>query len=142
MKYRPELDGVRAVCILFTVANHMPGAPPFINGSVGVDIFFALSGFLITTLLIAEKNETGSVKLNSFYVRRIFRIMPLYFLTIFLYILAACANSMLLHRSDELMDVLKAFPLLLTFNGEYRLDNFGFGHAWTLGIEEKFYLQW
>ncbi len=55
MKYAPELDGLRAICVLFTLLNHIGPHPAVLNGTVGVDVFFALSGFLITTLLIRDR---------------------------------------------------------------------------------------
>ncbi|WP_128755630.1 hypothetical protein [Metarhizobium album] len=67
--YKPELDGIRALCILFTMANHIPGTPWAINGSVGVDIFFALSGWLITWLLIHDTTVGKAAKLSSYYIR-------------------------------------------------------------------------
>lgn len=141
--YRPQLDGVRAFCILFTVSNHTPGMPAWINGSVGVDVFFALSGWLITWLLMRERHETSSINLMAFYIRRIFRILPLYFLTICIY---SCASALMLMLNDheDWENLKSALPYLLTFNSEYRSDAAGdiFGHAWTLGIEEKFYIVW
>lgn len=142
--YKPELDGVRAICIIFTVAEHLPGKPDFINGSIGVDIFFALSGWLITYLLLAEQRKTGSINLTSFYIRRIFRIVPLYLLTIILYFAAAVVMSRLTGDPHELESFAYGFPYFISFNGEY-MDHYGglmFGHSWTLGIEEKFYILW
>lgn len=139
-KYKPQLDGLRTFCILFTVFNHIPGAPGYINGTVGVDVFFALSGWLITWLLFNERTDRGSINLKAFYVRRIFRIVPLYFVVAILYAALALAN-LKAGASDELQ---AAWPYIVTFNMEYRPEAAGnlFGHAWTLGIEEKFYIFW
>jgi peptidoglycan/LPS O-acetylase OafA/YrhL len=138
-QYRPQLDGLRAICILFTVANHIDGMPIWVNGKIGVDIFFALSGWLITTLLLQEAAR-GRIDLRAFYIRRFFRIAPLYFLTILLYGLAVVVTGAVENRSD----FEHALFWLATFNSEYRPLAGGniFGHAWTLGIEEKFYLIW
>lgn len=142
--YRPELDGIRAICILFTVANHIPGTPWLINGSVGVDIFFALSGWLITWLLVHDANDGRGVKLASYYIRRVFRIVPLYASTIVLYGLAALALGFLTGSNTEVANFRDGFPYFATFNGEYMHQETGtlFGHSWTLGIEEKFYIIW
>lgn len=142
--YRPELDGIRAICILFTVANHVPGTPWPINGSVGVDIFFALSGWLITWLLIHDAHESKGTKLASYYIRRVFRIVPLYVLTVMLYGLAALALGFLTGSDTEVINYRDGFPYFATFNGEYMHQETGtlFGHSWTLGIEEKFYIIW
>lgn len=138
------MDGVRAICILLTIANHLPGGSAYINGSIGVDIFFALSGWLITYLLLQEYNRTGTISLRSFYLRRLFRIVPLYVFTIALYGLAALAIGKLSGSSADLQNFVSAFPWLISFNSEYRGEGAGniFGHAWTLGIEEKFYILW
>lgn len=142
--YRPALDGVRAFCILFTVAEHLPGKPAYINGSVGVDVFFALSGWLITYLLLAEQKKHARINLVSFYVRRFFRIVPLYVLTIFLYFLAATLLARKTGSPLELENFGYGFPYFISFNGEYMNHVAGlmFGHSWTLGIEEKFYILW
>lgn len=138
--YRPQLDGVRAFCIIFTIANHVEGMPRFINGSVGVDVFFALSGWLITHFLIIEQRGSGTISLANFYIRRIFRIMPLYYVTLALYVLSTYATR----DPVKLAEMTPALSYIATFNSEYRpvaAGNF-FGQAWTLGIEEKFYLVW
>lgn len=142
--YRPELDGIRAICILFTVANHVPGTPWAVNGSVGVDIFFALSGWLITWLLIHDDHDGKGAKLASYYIRRVFRIVPLYALTVILYGLAAAALGYLTGSDTEVINFRDGFPWFATFNGEYMHQETGtlFGHSWTLGIEEKFYIIW
>ncbi|HEY8575570.1 MAG TPA: acyltransferase [Devosia sp.] len=142
--YRPELDSIRALCIIFTVAGHVPGAMPLINGSVGVDVFFALSGWLVTSLLLKERQVAGEISLGSYYLRRTFRIVPLYALTIGLYFCAAYLLQAMLSQGEELSAFQSGFVYFVTFNGEYMLHRDGllFGHSWTLGIEEKFYLFW
>jgi peptidoglycan/LPS O-acetylase OafA/YrhL len=142
--YKSELDGIRAICIVFTVAGHVPEAPLFINGTVGVDVFFALSGWLITSLLLKEMDANGRIDLPGYYIRRIFRIVPLYLLTITLYGAAAYLMLVVLGRDSEIREYVQNLPYLVTFNGEYMAHEDGllFGHSWTLGIEEKFYLLW
>jgi peptidoglycan/LPS O-acetylase OafA/YrhL len=78
---------LRAVCIIFTIFNHIEGVPSWINGGVGVDIFFVLSGFLITGILINGGGGDGFIR--SFYIRRFFRIAPIYYLSFFLTAVAA-----------------------------------------------------
>jgi len=142
--YWRELDGLRAVCIIFTIANHTRGKYWFINGTIGVDVFFALSGFLITTLLIRERNKTGLICLPCFYIRRFFRITPLYYLTVALYFPAVWIAWRATHDPRGLHNFGSALPWLLAFCSEFRPDEAGatFGHAWTLGIEEKYYIIW
>ncbi len=138
--YRPYLDGLRALCILFTIANHVQGMPWWVNGSVGVDIFFGLSGWLITWLLLTEYDRVGRIDLRAFYIRRAFRIVPLYVLTIFVYGVVATQTG----GGTRAGEFVASLPYMLTFTMEYRPDAIGpmFQPAWTLGIEEKFYLAW
>ena len=74
-KYRPDIDGLRAIAIISVIAYHA-GFPGFSGGFVGVDIFFVISGFLITSLLFNEAAATGRVNLGAFYARRVRRLMP------------------------------------------------------------------
>jgi len=142
--YRPQLDGIRAFCIIFTIVNHVPGKPDYIDGTVGVDVFFALSGWLITWLLLEERRSAGAIDLKAFYIRRFFRIVPLYYFTIVVYAAAAVLFFLATASSAKIQELLEAIAYLLTFNSEYRSSEAGtvFGHAWTLGIEEKFYVVW
>src|SRR5664279_272754 len=117
--YRAELDGIRAICIIFTVCNHIHGTPRFIDGSEGVDIFFALSGWLITWLLLAECSTCEGTNLIGFYIRRVFRIMPLYYLTLLLYFCAALTVTVTKRDGNDLADFQRAFLYLVTFNSEY-----------------------
>ncbi len=140
-KYFPSLDGVRAFCVLLVMFNHVHAAvPPWIVGWLGVDVFFVLSGFLITTLLLRERNRTDRVSLTGFYIRRIFRIIPVYLFTVLLYFVAVHAT----HDPVKTAQFNTALPWLLSFMQEYRPHTAGnvLGHAWTLAIEEKFYVFW
>lgn len=138
-----SLDGLRAICIILTLINHTPGNPG-INGSVGVDVFFSLSGYLITMLLIREQATKAYVCISCFYIRRAFRIIPLYALTIVLYLIATYIAYRFTADRQGLKDWFSAFPWLATFTSEWRPASAGhlFGHAWTLGIEEKYYIIW
>jgi peptidoglycan/LPS O-acetylase OafA/YrhL len=140
-KYFPSLDGTRAFCVLLVIFNHIHVAyPRWIVGWLGVDVFFVLSGFLITTLLLREKERTGRISLKGFYTRRFFRIVPIYLFTVLLYLVAIRET----HDLVKMAQYKAALPWLLTFLQEYRPMAAGnvMGHAWTLGIEEKFYLFW
>jgi peptidoglycan/LPS O-acetylase OafA/YrhL len=142
--YRPQLDGIRAFCIIFTIVNHVPGKPDYIDGTVGVDVFFALSGWLITWLLLEERRSAGAIDLKAFYIRRFFRIVPLYYFTIVVYAAAAVLFFLATASSAKIQELREAIAYLVTFNSEYRSSEAGtvFGHAWTLGIEEKVYVVW
>lgn len=137
-RYWPQLDGLRAVSIILVLAAHT--ADPVwsqLNGSLGVTLFFVISGFLITTLLLREEDAHEVVSLSRFYIRRVFRIVPLYALALAL----AAALVLVFHLGQGGGNFLERLPLLLTFNGE--LAGSGtFSHSWSLGIEEKFYILW
>ncbi len=139
--YFPALDGVRAFCVLLVIGNHMhEKLPPVVAGALGVDVFFVLSGFLITTLLLREKERYGSVSLKGFYARRAFRILPVYFVVLLLYF-----PIIWLTRDLARWHELKAgLPYLVTFTQEFRPATAGnvYGQTWSLGYEEKFYLIW
>ncbi len=139
--YFPALDGLRAICIALVMFEHLPVKPlSIIRGAIGVDIFFVLSGFLITTLLLREKEKYGSVSLKGFYVRRAFRIFPIYYLVLLFYFLAI----VLTHDALRWQELKIALPYLLSFTQEFLPKAAGkvFSHSWSLGYEEKFYLVW
>jgi len=138
IRYSPALDGLRAICIIFTIFNHIDGTPGFINGSVGVDVFFPLSGFLITGILM--RNDWSD--LRGYYIRRFFRIAPVYYLSFAITISLAVAAHHLhigISRIDQAREIL--IPSML-FSRELASSATLFGQAWTVGIEEKFYLVW
>lgn len=135
----PALDGLRALSIVMVLTIHMhdPLVWGFFDGSLGVTLFFCISGFLITTLLLREQDRDGQISLKGFYIRRAFRILPLYYLGLIL----ATVLVLGLGQGQGGGDFLDRLPLLATFNGE--LAGTGtFSHSWSLGIEEKFYIVW
>jgi peptidoglycan/LPS O-acetylase OafA/YrhL len=137
-KYFPPLDGLRALSVTLVLTSHSGDAlwEP-LHGYLGVTIFFVISGFLITTLLLREEALAGRVSLWRFYTRRVFRIFPLYFLA-----LAVFSALVLLFRLGNDPDAFaERLPLLATYNGEFAGSG-TFSHSWSLGIEEKFYLVW
>jgi len=146
-RHMPELDGLRAISVLLVVSVHMH-SPIWhrMGGSLGVTIFFVLSGYLISMLLLREENRRGSVNLTAFYIRRAFRILPLYYVVLGVYALFILGLGI---GADKQTVFIKALPYYLT----YLQDIPYFFHAagphllpyyqsWSLGIEEKFYLIW
>ena len=129
------LDGLRAIAALLVVLFHNQG-PDILQGWIGVQIFFVLSGFLITTLLLREHARTGRVNLANFYLRRAFRILPVYLLILGLLTVGLLAAGKFLSNP-----LGRQFPLYLLFGNEFTLGG-PFGQSWTLGIEQKFYLVW
>lgn len=142
LKYENHLDGLRAISILLVMCNHMAGGPPFLNGSIGVDIFFAISGFLITNILLIEFNEFGDISLRAYFLKRVFRIFPLYFTTIAIYMIASFVLYKLTHDGSKLADLYEAFPYLVTVNEEFMFNEkthyFGRHGRWEL--EKNFVL--
>ncbi len=131
----PALDGVRAIAALMVVFFHY-GGPSWLQGWLGVQIFFVLSGFLITTLLLREHARDGRINLVNFYRRRAFRILPVYFVVLFV----TAAGLLAAGRFwDNLLG--RDFPLYLVFFNEFGHGG-AYGHSWSLGVEQKFYLVW
>jgi peptidoglycan/LPS O-acetylase OafA/YrhL len=147
-KYVPELDGLRALSVLLVVSAHMYDAETmwqWLSGYKGVIVFFVLSGYLITTLALREEREHGTFSLSAFYIRRCFRIFPLYYLTLAVY----CLLILGLGFSPEVRDLMqRVLPYDLLYFQEvpfFYKDRFAFppfAQSWTLGIEEKFYFFW
>lgn len=136
LTYRPELDAIRGIAVLLVLAQHfgLMGVGPDHGraGQVGVTLFFVLSGYLITGLLMAERAESGTVSLRRFYVRRMRRLFPaLAFMVAVVWMAGLPGNPLI--------------PLTYTSNVALQLGAGGLGayvHTWTLAIEEQFYLIW
>jgi len=138
------LDGVRCLCILAVIWHHAPRPAGMVaaltRGFLGVDMFFVLSGFLIVTLLLRERERTGTISLRDFYMRRTLRIFPIYYLLVLgvgALILAGAANA---ERASTYWHEL---PYLLTYSANFiRIDTVNLAIVWSLCMEEQFYLTW
>lgn len=139
--HRPALDGLRGIAIgLVLLAHTFPGE--FVNGgSVGVTVFFALSGFLITSLLIEERASTGRLSLRRFYIRRGRRLLPalIAYLT-FWTVLAVAGWSAYQVKPGEVIAALFYFSNWVMAVGGGLWQPYGI--TWSLAIEEQFYLLW
>jgi peptidoglycan/LPS O-acetylase OafA/YrhL len=147
--FRPDIEGLRGLAILLVVFYHV-GLPGFTGGYVGVDVFFVLSGFLITGLLVKEIEETGRLRLARFYGRRARRLLPALTLTVSV----TCVASFLLLSPVEQTDILHSglatvayasniyFARIATFYLHHASESNPFLHTWTLSVEEQFYLMW
>jgi peptidoglycan/LPS O-acetylase OafA/YrhL len=147
--YRADLEGLRAVAILLVVAAHA-GVPWLAGGFVGVDVFFVLSGFLITGLLLQELGSRGAVRFGEFYVRRLRRLLP--GLLAMVLVVGLFAAQLLAPGDQQNQAQAAASAVFWLSNIHFafgRLDYFSSGaegnlflHTWSLGVEEQFYLVW
>ena len=147
-RFREDIEGLRAVAVLLVVAYHA-GVAPIRGGFVGVDMFFVLSGFLITGLLVDELARTGTISLGDFYARRIRRLLPLSTL-----VLAATAVAVFLlvppiDRKGIAADLTGA--ALWGANWRFAAESTQYMadtdkspvlHYWSLSVEEQFYVVW
>lgn len=151
VKY-PSINGLRAISIILVIMSHLclkenlffevekfEWLRPFTlllkDGHFGVNVFFVISGFLITSLLLNERHETNTISLRNFYIRRTLRIFPAYYFLLLIYLVLQLLQ--LVHISG--MSWLTAVTYTKYFN--WKLD-FITAHAWSLSIEEHFYLFW
>lgn len=143
-----NLDGLRALSVLAVLLYHFdPLRVPVLGtiqhaGFFGVDVFFVLSGFLITTLLLREPERPLRKILSGFYVRRTLRIFPLYYAAVGLYALVAWQRG-----AAAWGGYVEFLPSLALYWSDLRLAFHPlpfpeFGHSWSLAVEEKFYLLW
>jgi peptidoglycan/LPS O-acetylase OafA/YrhL len=142
-----SLDGLRAVAVVAVVWHHtgassFPDSVLLQNGDSGVQMFFAISGFLIATLLLRERERHGRVALGAFYARRALRILPLYYAVLALYLGLVLAFEA---QTDAGAQFLANLPYFVTFTSNYFVASEGrviFYFAWSLAAEEQFYLLW
>ena len=144
----PGLDGLRGIAVLAVIIYHAD-VSLLVGGFLGVDVFFVLSGFLITTLLINELTETNTVDRARFYMRRIRRLMPALFLVLFFSVLVSG-----LFVLDAAYHVRRDLPWAITFvlNWSYLFFEQSYfvnisrppllQHLWSLSVEEQFYVVW
>lgn len=138
--YHPALDGVRGIAVIAVVLFHAL-VPGFGGGFIGVDIFFVLSGFLITTLLVRDIDRVGRIDFGKFYRHRAFRILPPLVAALLAFVAFALWRG--LSAKDILRETLP--PMLFVTNwlraARYEFPVY-FAHTWSLSIEEQFYLVW
>ncbi|WP_158501867.1 acyltransferase [Vitiosangium sp. GDMCC 1.1324] len=141
----PGLDGLRALSVVLVILHHAVGTEGFPRshtleriaeaGNIGVQVFFVISGFLITWLLLGEEEKTGRIDLKGFYYRRALRILPPAF--VYLAVVAVVAN---LRDTPIAMRELLSAALFVRNLGP--VDSTYTRHYWSLAIEEQFYLVW
>ena len=143
----PSLDGIRAIAILLVLYGHLIGTGDFPDrldstfdvlgdlAHLGVLVFFVISGFLITSLLMSEREKIGTISLGKFYLRRVLRIFPAFYAFIVALAAASALGWMDLGGQDF------AYALTYTVN-YYPQHPWHIGHLWSLSVEEQFYLLW
>jgi peptidoglycan/LPS O-acetylase OafA/YrhL len=145
LHYYPQLDAIRALAILLVLVHHWLPNDHFLNffsnGKIGVDLFFVLSGFLITKILIGGRESISNYATSTsrvlyiFYIRRALRIFPIYYLTIFLAFLL---------NIEHIRSTLGYFLFYFSNQYFYQAKDWGWAFAplWSLAVEEQFYLLW
>jgi peptidoglycan/LPS O-acetylase OafA/YrhL len=147
-RYVPGIDGLRAIAVLAVLAYHtgggwMPG------GFLGVEVFFVISGYLITVLLLHEQERTGTIDLGRFWLRRARRLLPALFVLIAVvlaFVLLALPEEVVEVRADALAALFYVQNWHLIFAEQSYFETLGrpslLRHLWSLAVEEQFYLIW
>ena len=152
LTYRPEINGLRAIAVWVVVLYHAQinifGISPFKGGLIGVDIFFVISGYLITSIIFKELFETGAISIKNFYERRIRRILP----ALFFVMLVSTPFAWIYLIPSSLVDYSNSLIFTLGFSSNYYFHYSGlaygavsgffkpFLHTWSLSVEEQFYI--
>ena len=148
-RFRPDIEGLRAVAIVAVLLCHA-GVPFLAGGYVGVDVFFVISGFLITRLLLGELDRSGTISLRGFYARRAKRLLPLS--AVLLAAVGVLSMILLspLRDTEVAGDIIASALYVANWHfAAQSVDYFAQGlepspvlHLWSLAIEEQFYLVW
>ncbi|MEO9117055.1 MAG: acyltransferase, partial [Gemmatimonadaceae bacterium] len=137
-KHLPALDGLRAVAVFIVIAYHAD-ITKGIPADLGVTLFFVLSGFLITWLLLREFDESGTISIRRFYVRRTLRIFPAYYV----FAVISFALDTVLGKRWTIGLITVTFTYLVNYyNALFGHPTTSVAHAWSLAVEEQFYLLW
>lgn len=133
----PALDGLRAIAVFLVIFYHFGFV--WVPGGLGVLIFFVISGFLITWLLLKEHEKRGTVSLRRFYVRRALRIFPAFYG----YAILLLSVLLIFGKAVDWPQAIAALLYVSNYYQAFRGDpGTGFSHTWSLAIEEQFYLIW
>lgn len=153
----PELDGLRAIAVALVIVGHAgtkhQASPSTLEGfliatignaALGVQLFFVLSGFLITSLLLREQEISGGFRLGAFYVRRARRILPAFFAYIVAIGLMSSQGWLNIDLSHFIAAITQTWNYQLIWIGEPHSTSgiWYFGHYWSLSLEEQYYLLW
>jgi peptidoglycan/LPS O-acetylase OafA/YrhL len=145
--FRPDIEGLRGLAILLVVSYH--AGLPLSGGFIGVDVFFVISGFLITGLLMRDRQLNGSIRIGAFYARRVKRLLPAAAVVLIATLLVANRLVAPLDRPSISLDGVAAALSVANIRFAITADYFSpvaapspFLHFWSLGVEEQFYLVW
>jgi|TARA_R110002073_G_scaffold129760_1_gene276131 peptidoglycan/LPS O-acetylase OafA/YrhL len=152
IKYRPDIDGLRTIAVVSVMLYHakitVAGGHFLPGGYLGVDIFFVISGYLITTLLMTELDRTGQLSILNFYERRVRRLLP----ALLVVMLASLPFAWRFLLPEQLIDFSKSLVYSLLFASnfywDHSLQQYGaesalykpFLHTWSLAVEEQYYI--
>ena len=151
IKYRPEIDGLRAIAVFAVIFYHikLPFLSPFFRGGfIGVDIFFVISGYLLTLIILKELETDGKFSFSNFYERRARRILP----TLFFVMLVSLPFAWMYLIPTTFVDFAKSIVSSIFFISNYYFYNLNLGstyfttayepflHTWSLSVEEQFYI--
>ena len=152
VNYRKEIDGLRAVAVLAVIIYHskinLLEYEIFKGGFIGVDIFFVISGYLITLIILKELNETGNFSLKKFYERRVRRILP----ALLVVVLASIPFGWMYILPSSFIEFSKSIIYSLGYSSNFYFwfsgQQYGaddgllkpFLHTWSLSVEEQFYI--
>ncbi len=147
--FRPDIEGLRAIAVLLVLAYHAK-VGPFTGGYIGVDVFYVLSGFLITSLLLRELEKTRRIRLPNFWARRARRLLPASFLVIAVTVIAGHYLLAPLAQIDLTHDAVAASTFVVNITFARRQSDYLTAqaapspllHYWSLSLEEQFYLIW
>lgn len=141
VKHFVNLDGLRFFCIAMVLWHHaipidIPGIKLEFRGFLGVDFFFVLSGYLITTLLVRESSNYGNFSIRDFYIRRIIRIVPVYYFVVS----SVAFYYIIVDGQDHYLEIILYYYIFLS---NFLISDIPtLGPSWSLSVEEQYYLVW
>jgi peptidoglycan/LPS O-acetylase OafA/YrhL len=139
MQYNPALDGLRGGAVVLVILFHLDALP---GGFIGVDIFFVLSGFLITSLLRSEQERTGSLNVPRFYIHRLLRLGPPLLLLLIVYLAVVPWLFAKMGMRDHVIDAVLVATYLSDYSQAFWSRPRVLPHTWSLSVEEHYYLLW
>ncbi|HET9010483.1 MAG TPA: acyltransferase, partial [Gemmatimonadaceae bacterium] len=138
-RHFPALDGLRAVAVMIVIVGHHGYPIAGVPADLGVSAFFVLSGFLITRLLMREHEASGTITLREFYARRTLRIFPAYYTFL---LVSFVLDHLRGERWGTALGLSAVTYTVNYFNAIHHHPSTSIAHAWSLGVEEQFYLLW